>query len=214
VHDLPSPPVQLITGAWRDIPDLRTRVEAALRAGILWVQLRAKERAARELYEAAVAIAPLLREAGALLVVNDRVDVALSAGAGGVHLPENGMSPADARRLLGSGAWIARSVHSVAAIDACASDAALDAVQFGPVFDPLSKPAFSAPQGLDALASAAARSTRLHLLAVGGITAERHASCRQAGAAAVSVIGAVWDAEDIEAAARSFATIAARPPRA
>jgi thiamine-phosphate pyrophosphorylase len=209
VHELPSPPVQLITGAWRDVADLRVRIDAALRGGIRWVQLRAKERPARELHDAALAIAPLLRDAGALFVVNDRVDVALAAGAGGVHLPENGMAAIDARRLLGDSAWIARSVHSVRAIDESSGDAALDAVQLGPVFATESKRAFGAPQGVAALsraaAAAAARTSRKYLIAVGGVTPQRTAECLHAGADAVSVIGAVWDADDLESAARSFA---------
>jgi len=203
---VPSPPVQLITGVWRDAGDLRARVRAALGGGIRWVQLRAKERSARELHEAACTIAPMLREAGGLFVVNDRVDVALAAGADGVHLPEHGMSASDARRLLGDAAWIARSVHSVDAIRE-APGGELDAIQFGPVFATASKREFGPAQGLDELVRAVRASREgcgAALVAVGGLTAERAALCRDAGAAAVSVIGAIWDADDVEAAARAF----------
>lgn len=203
---VPTPPVQLITGAWRDLVDLRARVEAALRGGIRWVQLRAKKRNAHELHEAACLVAPLLRDAGGLFVVNDRVDVALAVGADGVHLPENGICARDARRLLGEAAWIARSVHSVDAIRSITSRD-LDAIQFGPVFDTASKREFGRPQGFDALsraAEAAREGCEASLIAVGGVSAERAALCREAGAGAVAVIGAVWDATDIEAAARAF----------
>lgn len=202
---LPFPPVQLVTGPWSDAADLRARVEAALRGGIRWVQLRAKERSAREFHDAAALLAPLLREAGALFVVNDRVDVALAVGAGGVHLPEAGMSPADARRLLGPEAWIARSVHSIEAI-ASTPPRAVDAFQFGPVFDTASKREFGRPQGLERVreAAAAAHAAGAELLAVGGITAERTLRCTGAGAGAVSVIGAIWNAPDVETAAREF----------
>ncbi|HEY2775756.1 MAG TPA: thiamine phosphate synthase [Candidatus Binatia bacterium] len=200
---LPNPPVQLITGAWHDLPDLRRRIEAALRGGIRWIQLRAKTRSARELHEAAVAVEPLLRPCGALLVICDRVDVALSIGAG-VHLPENGMSAGHARELLGRDAWIGRSVHSVAAIRTVAPGE-LDALQFGPVFDTASKREFGPPQGLAELAHAATavrEGCRATLIAVGGITFARVPACRRAGADAVAMIGAAWDAGDIEAAAR------------
>ncbi|MFN2426035.1 MAG: thiamine phosphate synthase [Candidatus Binatia bacterium] len=201
---IPFPAVQLITGGWRNSDDLRTRVEAALRGGIRWMQLRAKDRSARELHEAACLLAPLLREAGALFVVNDRVDVALATGADGVHLPEDGMSARDARRLLGNSAWIARSVHSLdAAGRTWAGD--LDAIQFGPVFDTASKREFGSPRGTIELALAAKAAGRVALIAVGGVSAPRASSCREAGAAAVAVIGAVWDAQDVEAAAREFA---------
>jgi len=206
-HPPPFPPVQLITGAWRDLDDLRARVEAALRGGIRWVQLRAKERSAHDLHEAACLLAPMLREAGALFVVNDRVDVALAAGADGVHLPENGVPAREARRLLGEAAWIARSVHSVEVIRSIAARD-LDAIQFGPVFDTASKRKFGSPLGLGELSRAAEAlhaGCEARLIAVGGISAERVTVCREAGAAAVSVIGALWDAIDIETAAGEFA---------
>lgn len=208
MRPLPHPPVQLVTGAWLDTGDLVRRVEAALRGGLRWVQLRAKDRSARELLDAARLLAPLAASHGALLVVNDRADVALAAGAGGVHLPEAGLRAADARSLLGPGAWIARSMHGA---DALGDDDAriLDAVQFGPVHDTASKRAFGPPQGLDGLA-AFCRAVRARggppVIAVGGIDTARVADCRRAGAAAVAVIGAVWEAHDVEEAARAFAS--------
>ena len=203
MHPLPSPSVQLITGAWRNADDLENRVRSALRGGIRWVQLRAKDRDARDLHEAASRLAPLLRNVGGLFIVNDRVDVALACGAGGVHLPENGMTSIDARRLLGAQAWIARSVHSVDAIDASSP---VDAFQFGPVFDTASKRAFGAPQGLPALRNGAAVAARagFPLIAVGAITPEKSEECRAQGASAVAVIGSIWDAQDVEAAARRW----------
>lgn len=203
MHALPAPAVQLITGAWSDRDDLARRVEAALRGGIRWIQLRAKDRPARELHDAAARIAPLVRACRGRFVVNDRVDVAIAVGADGVHLPERGMPTTAARRLLGDTAWIARSVHSIDAVHAI-QDEALDALQFGPIFDTPSKRAFGEPQGLERLARAAHAATRTAVIAVGGVTADRARECRTAGAAAVSVIGAIWDAGDVESAARTF----------
>lgn len=206
LRPLPLPPVQLITGDWADIDDLKSRVGSALRGGIRWVQLRAKKRSARELYDAACAVAPILRDAGGLFVVNDRVDIAMASGAAGVHLPENGMSVADARRLLGDFAWIARSVHSADSIRAAAHRTA-DAFQLGPVFETASKRAYGAPRGTRELvhASKTVRELGASLIAVGGITAERARQCRESGADAVAVIAAIWDAENIEEAAQDLA---------
>jgi thiamine-phosphate pyrophosphorylase len=201
----PAHRIQLITGAWRDIADCEARVAAALRGGIRWVQLRAKERSAAAIFEASARLVPLVRDAGGIFVVNDRVDVALACGADGVHLPEDGMRAEDARRLLGAGAWIARSVHSADATDV---GAALDAFQFGPVYDTASKRSFGAPQGVDALRAAAAAAGRTSVVAVGGIAARRIGECLDAGAAAVSIIGAIWDAADVEAAAREAVSAA------
>ena len=205
---LPNPPVQLITGAWTDAADLCRRVDAALRGGIRWVQLRAKARPAREIHESAMLLAPMLKEAGALLVINDRVDVAIACAAGGVHLPEDGMAAADARRLLGDSAWIARSVHSADSAR-IARDQDLDALQLGPVFETPSKHAFGPARGLEDLARAAdaIREIPMRLVAVGGISGERAAACRHAGADAVSVIGAIWDSRHVEDAAREIVQI-------
>ncbi|HXC50270.1 MAG TPA: thiamine phosphate synthase [Candidatus Limnocylindrales bacterium] len=202
---LPDPPVQLITGAWTDLDDLRSRVAAALAGGIRWVQLRAKARPASELYAAAMLVAPMLRESGGLFVVNDRVDIALASEADGVHLPEDGMPVADARRLLGEQAWIARSVHSADAIAAMKGDPPC-AVQYGPVFETASKRAYGQPKGTRELSAAsdAAHSVGIPLVAVGGITAGRVRDCREHGADAVAVIGAIWDSDDVERAARDF----------
>jgi thiamine-phosphate pyrophosphorylase len=209
---LPNPPVQLITGAWSDVADLRSRVEAALRGGIRWVQLRAKTRPAREICDAAMLLSPMLREAGCLLVINDRVDVAIATRAGGVHLPEDGMPATNARRLLGESAWIARSLHSIGSIRRL-RDQDLDAVQFGPIFDTASKREFGPAKGLEDLARAAEmiRNGTEHLVAVGGICGDRAAACREAGADAVSVIAAIWDSEDVEDAARTFVRRMADP---
>jgi thiamine-phosphate pyrophosphorylase len=206
MRELPSPAVQLITGRWDGPDDLRRRVEAALHGGIRWVQLRAKERSARELHDAASVLAPVCREAGALFVVNDRTDVAIACGADGVHLPEHGLASAEARRLLGPDAWVARSVHSVAAVRHVAPGE-LDALQFGPVFSTDSKRAYGLPLGIDELSHAAVAvrdGCRAWLVAVGGISEQSRALVTRSGADAVSVIGAIWDAVDVEEAAREM----------
>ncbi len=177
-------------------------VEAALRGGVDAVQLRDKDLSARELFELACRLRGVCKRYGARLLINDRIDVALAAGADGVHLPVNSFLPADARRLLGPGALIGASSHSLAEAHAAAGDGA-DFVVFGPVFDTPSKRANGAPGGLEALWQVA-RAVAVPLLCIGGIDAERVESvCRQ-GVAGIAVIGAILEAEDPEAAAHGI----------
>src|SRR5262249_58174695 len=107
----------------------------------------------------------LTARASALLLVNDRVDVAVAVGADGVHLG-GGSLPADvARRLLPPGALVGVSTHAPAE----AASAMADFVFYGPVYATPSKAAFGPPQGLAALRQAAA-AARVPLLAIGGVT--------------------------------------------
>ncbi len=117
---------------------------------------------------------------GSRVVVNDRVDVALAAGAAGVHLPERGLAIADARALLGPHALIGVSRHASGA-----DVAGADLVQLGPIFD--------TPGKGPALGVAALAGWPIPVIAVGGIDSpERAAAARTAGAAGVAVIRAAW----------------------
>jgi thiamine-phosphate pyrophosphorylase len=152
------------------------------RADADWVQIREKEMPARDLIE-------VVREAlagGKKIIVNSRMDVAIAAGAHGLHLP--GDSPAPARFRVGApaGFLIGVSCHTVDEVrDAEAGGA--DYVLFGPVFAPISKSSDLAPRGLDGLHEAARR-VRIPVLALGGITRENMQWCADAGAAGVAGI--------------------------
>jgi thiamine-phosphate pyrophosphorylase len=137
------------------------------------------------------------------VVVNRRVDVALAAGADGVHLGFDAMPPAEARALLGPGAWIGVSLHGEAELTALAG-APIDYVHLAPIFDPLSKPSERPPLGLDALRRSTA--SGLAVLAQGGVTPEHAAACLAAGATGVAVTGAILLAPDPAAATRAFRT--------
>ncbi|HEY4241447.1 MAG TPA: thiamine phosphate synthase [Kofleriaceae bacterium] len=117
------------------------------------------------------------------LIINDRLDVALAAGALGVHLPERGLSVADVRRIA-PGLLVGRSLHAPASSDA-------DYVQLGPIW-----PTRGKPDGLGVAALTAARALlppACRLVAVGGIDSlERAAACFAAGASAVAVVRAAW----------------------
>ncbi|MGA2411653.1 MAG: thiamine phosphate synthase, partial [Candidatus Binataceae bacterium] len=133
-------------------------VEAALNAastvaplGTIAIQLREKDMAARDLYDLACGLLPLCHLHSAPLLINDRTDVALAAGASGVHLPSGGMPIADARGFLGPSRLIGVSTHSASEVSAAASGGA-DFAVYGPVFDPLSKAAYGAARGAEGLA--------------------------------------------------------------
>jgi thiamine-phosphate pyrophosphorylase len=139
--------------------------------------------------------------AGSVLV-NDRIDVALAAGADGVHLRANSLPVAVARRLVGADKLLGVSTHTVDEVARAEADGA-DFVVLGPVYDTPSKREFGAPLGLGVVAEATRRA-RIPVFAIGGVTAERAADVMRAGAAGVAVIGAILSAPDVSHAARAL----------
>ena len=181
--------------------DLVSACEAALSAappGTVALQLREKDLPARQLYELALRLRTICTRAGALLLVNDRVDVAIAAEADGVHLPFDSIGVSMARKLLGRGRLIGVSSHSPPDVSGAAREGADHAV-FGPVFDPLSKPATGQPWGPSGLA-AACEAGAIPVFALGGITPQRarelfaspEMAARPAG---VASIGAIFAAD-------------------
>lgn len=174
-------------------------VAAALDAGLPAVQLRDKDLAARDLAALAVRLRARTRGTGALLFVNDRVDVALAVDADGVHLGGASLPVRVARGLLPPGRLIGESTHAAGEVAASAADF----VFFGPVHATPSKPAGRAPQGEAALA-AAVRVARVPVLAIGGLDATTAAAARAAGAHGVAVIRAILGAPDPAAATHAL----------
>ena len=164
----------------------------AVDGGATVVQLREKELSGRDLYELAVTLRAVLR-GRALLLVNERVDVALAAGADGVHLPERSLPGRAVREMAGEGCIVGRSVHSVEAA-VHAEEQSADFVEVGAVYETASKPGVT-PAGVE-LVRAVAQVVRVPIVAVGGVTAENIAEVVEAGADGVAVIGAVMDADD------------------
>lgn len=167
---------------------------AVLPRGAVLVQLRDKALPARRLLDAARALVAVAREFAAPVLVNGRVDVALAAGAAGVHLPADGFSVADARALLGPDAMIGASCHSREELERAAG---ADYCVYGPVF---ATPGKGPPCGLAGL-SAAARATAMPVLALGGVDATNAAACIAAGARGVACVRSVLSAPDPAAAA-------------
>jgi len=177
-------------------------VTAALRGGVGAVQLRERGLETRALLELAIALRQATRAAGAALLINDRIDVALACDADGVHLPGHSFAVADARALLGPRRLIGVSTHHPDEVAAAAA-AGADFAVFGPIFATPSKATYGAPQGLDALARAR-RAAALPLFAIGGVDADTAAAVRGAGADGIAVIRAVLAAPDPAAAARAL----------
>ena len=154
-----------------------------LAAGVTWIQIREKDLSARALFDLVEAALRLPNPHGSKIIVNTRADVAIAAGAAGVHLP-SGSPPARVWRRPGF--LVGVSCHSVEEVRQAEADGA-DYVVFGPVFTPLSKSSSLAPRGLDGLKQATA-AARIPLLALGGVTRENSQACVSAGAAGIAGI--------------------------
>jgi thiamine-phosphate pyrophosphorylase len=157
-------------------------------AGVRLLQIRAKQANGRDLLAMVDAVSASARDFGAEVIVNDRVDVAASAAAG-VHVGQDDLPPAVARRLLGPRALIGCSTHTPAQLSAALA-APVDYVAFGPVFATSTKTNPDPIVGLDAVRSAArhAAAAGVPLVAIGGITLATAPAVVGAGATAVAVI--------------------------
>lgn len=180
---------------------------AAVAGGATMVQLRDPHGSTRVLVEAARALTAALRPTGVPVIVNNRVDVMLAAGADGVHLGQSDMRASDARRLIGPDALVGLSITRLADLDP-AEVAASDYLGIGPVFAVVSgvKPDAAPPLGLDGLSAilAAARPLGRPAVAIGGISAANAAAVVATGADGVAVVSAICGAEDATAAARAL----------
>ena len=183
--------------------------------GTIAIQLREKDLDARELLGLACSLRERCARYGAPLIINDRIDVAIAAGADGVHLPTNSFAVTDARVMVGAGGLIGISAHEPREIAEAARDGA-DFAVFGPVFDPISKGNYATARGASGLI-AACRAAEVPVYALGGITAARideiandsmviEGPC-PAGSA---VIGAVFGAGNPAAATRELLAALAR----
>jgi thiamine-phosphate pyrophosphorylase len=183
---------------------------AALRGGVDVVQLRDKQAADDEVVAVGHRLRALCDEHGALLVVNDRADLAVACGADGVHVGQDD-EPVDAvRRAVGDRLFIGLSTHSPEQIDAAERDPDVDYLGVGPVYETATKPGVE-PVGLELVRYAAAH-TRKPWFAIGGIDAERAAAVAHAGAERIAVVRAIRDAADPRAAAATLRGALVREP--
>jgi len=196
---------------------LLSKIAAAVDAGVDWIQIREKDLLGKDcssltrkaLQQAAKSSAR--KTAPTQILVNDRLDVAISERAGGVHLGEKSLPLAEAKRLVENrGArkdfLIGISCHSLEAARAAASGGA-DYLFFGPIFATPSKAAFGAPQGLERLAEVC-RAVHIPVLAIGGITLTNAADCLAAGASGIAAIRLFQDAWDMSSVVKSLRKLA------
>ena len=182
--------------------DLVAVVDECLAAGLLAVQVREKDLGAADLAFLCRRLVASTREAGAMLVVNDRVDVALAVGADAVQRTHTSLPVDDIRAIAGRRLRIGSSVHSLQdAVEAELKGA--DWVTFGPVYDTPSKRPYGPPQGLERLA-VVARGLRIPVIAIGGITPARVKEVRATGAHGVAAISAILAADSPADTTRRF----------
>jgi thiamine-phosphate pyrophosphorylase len=186
-------------------------VERAAAAGVDWIQLREKDYSGKEWEDLVRESLRRVAAAGAAtrVFVNDRLDVALACGAGGIHLSENGIPIAEACHFAEQyfsscgrqrDFLVGASCHSLGAAVGAAR-AGADYIYFSPIFKTPSKANYGPPQGLQRLA-AVCSVVAVPVLAIGGITADNAASCLAAGAAGVAAIRLFQESPELTEALR------------
>ncbi|WP_433786003.1 thiamine phosphate synthase [Actinomycetospora sp. CA-101289] len=212
-----DPRLYLIVDPVHGPGDPLTVVRAAVAGGVTAVQVRAPDATGRELFAATRAVLDALRDAGVAVIVDDRLDVALAAGADGVHLGRNDVPPEAARRVAGPGLSIGWSVTGPDDLDAARALPAgtIDLLGIGPVFATATKPDAAPPTGVDGLRRLweDARALGLPAVAIGGIGPDNAAEVLAAGVTGLCVSSAIAGAPDPGAAAHTLrsALVSARP---
>ncbi len=176
-------------------------------AGVM--QVRIKPGHASEILRVARMARRLCDEVGATLIVNDRIDIAVAAGADGVHLGQTDLPIEEARRFAPK-LLVGVSTHDVAQVERAVSSGA-DYLGFGPIFATQTKQNPDPVQGIAGLRVAVVAAREIPIVAIGGIDAHAVAELYAAGAAAICAIRAVNHATDVASAARSFAAATLRP---
>ncbi len=181
--------------------DLVTVTREAIAGGADVIQLREKELPAGRILELARAIRKAIRTEEAVFLINDRPDIALAAGADGVHLGQDDIPPEAARAIMGRDKIIGVSTHCLEQARA-AEEKGVDYIGVGPVFSTPTKPGYKSV-GLELIRSVK-DAVKLPFVAIGGIEGNNILQVIAAGAARVAVVRAVCGADDVQAAARTL----------
>ena len=187
---------------FKDKLSLYTAVEEAMKGGVKAVQLREKDLGVRALLAMAHEMRGLTKRHGAGLFINDRVDVAMAAGADGVHLGGESIPVRAARKIVGGTMMIGASAHSTAEA-AIAADEGADFITLGPIYETPSKVRYGAPLGKGILAEAK-KEVAAPVFAIGGMKAERVDEVREAGAHGIALISAILTSRNIQSSAEEF----------
>ncbi len=177
-------------------------VEEALKGGARAIQLREKDLGTREILAIAFNLRRLTADYNAKLFINDRVDIALAAGADGVQLGSTGIPPSAARKAAGDSLLIGASTHSVEEAKKAEDDGA-DFVTLGPVYETPSKMRYGRPLGPDILKKAMDEIS-IPIFAIGGIKLEKVGEVIKAGAHGIALISAILATDDIKSNTEKF----------
>lgn len=187
--------------------DLLPLIERAVAAGVDLIQIRERDLATRALLALVEAAVRRARGTATQILVNDRLDVALAAGAAGLHLPAHGLPVADVRRAYPD-LLIGASCHNLDELRR-AEQGGADFAVFGPVFETSSKKPYSPPLGVEKLAEAA-RAAKIPVLALGGLTLANAAACLAAGAAGLAAISLFQQAADLKGTVKQLRALASQ----
>jgi thiamine-phosphate pyrophosphorylase len=177
-------------------------LQQVLAAGTPAIQLRERDLSARELVALARDVQTLAAAHRSQLLINDRIDVALTLEGAGVHLRSNSLPIPVARQLMGAQRLLGISVHSIEEAVLAESQGA-DYIILGPIYETQSKQMFGPPLGIHRLEKAC-RAVRIPIIGIGGVTAVRASEMRHVGAFGVAVIAAILGATDVEYATREL----------
>jgi thiamine-phosphate pyrophosphorylase len=198
---LPQPPLLIITDRRQTKVPLETVVRQALEGGCRWLSLREKDLSPADRLALLQRLVAIGKRYGATIGVHGDVEAALQAGARHLHLPRGG-DVATARQRLGEDTLVGVSAHDSDEIAAAQRQGA-DYCTLSPIFPSPSKPGYGPALGVDELA-AMAQSHALPIIALGGIEIETASACVAAGAAGITVMGAIMQADDPRATTRDF----------
>ena len=187
-------------GASWTLPDLAS---ACLAGGARFLQVRAKNASSGWLLETTGAIIERARGADAIVIVNDRADIARLSSAHGVHVGQDDLSPSAARAIVGDAATVGLSTHTGDQIEAALSQP-ISYLAIGPVFDTSTKATAYRAVGLARVRDAAERAGALPVVAIGGITLDSAVDVVHAGAASVAVISDLLSTADPEGRVRAY----------
>jgi thiamine-phosphate pyrophosphorylase len=181
--------------------------EALAGSGVELIQYRNKTGPSRQFFDVSLELSRTLGPRGVRFIVNDRPDIALLAGAGGVHVGQDDLGVEEARAICGQGRWVGVSTHTLEQVSA-ADRTSADYIAFGPVFPTVTKQNPDAVVGTELLRRAR-KLTAKPLVAIGGITLERAAEVYRAGADSLAVIRDLICAANPGERAKEFLAVAA-----